>query len=117
LHNFQQVVTFAAPFIEMTETLKEYPNGGKIEVYRLVDKTAGDYGKVLACCDYFAQQGAKTLITPAFIVDTVGNPLYEAIYASLKGTPYWGRCPDFNVDGLWYEHEGYDETKDSAQQP
>ena len=27
----------------------------------------------------------------------------KAIYASLKGTPYWGKCPDFNVDGVWYK--------------
>jgi hypothetical protein len=52
------------------------------------------------------------VITPAFIVHTIGNPLYEAIYSSLKGTHYWGRCPDFNVNGVWYEHEGYDINKD-----
>ena len=28
------------------------------------------------------------------------------------GTPYWGKCPDFLVDGVWYEHEGYDVKKD-----
>ena len=87
----------------MIDTLKEYDNGGKIEVYRMVDQTASDFKKVL--------------ITPSFVVDTIGNPVYEAIYASLKGTPYWGRCPDFNVDGLWYEHEGYDENKDFSSHP
>ena len=30
----------------------------------------------------------------------------------MRGTPYWGKCPDFCVDGVWYEHEGYDEKKD-----
>ena len=65
----------------------------------------------MVCCDYFAKQGAKTLITPRFS-DTVKNPDYAIIYASLKGTPYWGKCPDFCVNGVWYEHEGYDETKD-----
>jgi hypothetical protein len=72
---------------------------------------ASDYRKVYACCEYFAQQGANVLITPAFLVDTIGNPLYEKIYASLKGTPYWGKCPDFYVNGVWYEHEGYDVSK------
>jgi len=96
----------------MLQTLIEYPNGGKIEVYRQVDKLASDYKNVLACCEYFAMQGAHTIITPSFHVETVGNPAYEEIYASLKGTPFWGKCPDFTVNGVWYEHEGYDETKD-----
>ena len=96
----------------MIETIIEYENGGKIDVYQLVDKEASDYKKVFACCDYFAKQGAITVITPSFQVQTIGNPIYEKIYASLKGTQYWGRCPDFTVNGVWYEHEGYDETKD-----
>ena len=77
----------------------------------MVDQTASDFEKVKACCDYFARQGAKTLITPRFS-ETVTNPDYVLIYASLKGTPYWGKCPDFCVDGVWYEHEGFDENKD-----
>ena len=96
----------------MIETAVEYENGGRIDVYRMVDKSAGDFSKLFACCDFFARQGKITLITPNFIVETVGNHLYEKIYASLKGTPYWGKCPDFNVNGLWYEHEGYDTGKD-----
>jgi hypothetical protein len=96
----------------MIETVVEYENGGRIDVYRMVDKSAGDFKKIVACCEYFAKQGKKTIITPSFIVETVGNPLYEKIYASLKGTQYWGKCPDFNVNGLWYEHEGYDTDKD-----
>ena len=95
----------------MIETLKEYPNGGKIDVYTLVDKTASDFKKVLACCEYFAMQGAKTVIYPRFHV-TVKNPLYQEIFSSLINTPFWGKCPDFTMNGIWYEHEGYDETKD-----
>jgi len=86
-----------------------------VEVYSTVDRTASDYKNVLACCIYFAKQGAKTLITPHFS-ETVGNPDYAIIYASLMNTHYWGRCPDFCVDGIWYEHEGYDETKDLSTQ-
>jgi hypothetical protein len=100
----------------MTQTIIEYANGGSVEVYRQVDTTASDYEKVLACCDYFAKQGAKVVITPHFNVTTV-NAEYRAIYASLEGTPYWGRCPDFHVNGVWYEHEGYDEKKDFSSHP
>jgi len=95
----------------MIITLKKYDNGGKIDVYQMVDQTTSDFKKVFACCEYFARQGKHVIITPRF-GDTVGNPDYVLIYASLKGTPYWGKCPDFCVDGVWYEHEGYEVTKD-----
>ena len=93
------------------ETLVEYENGGKIDVYTLVDQSKDDFKKIFACCEYFAQQGKHVIITPRFHATTV-NAEYEAIYSSLKGTPYWGKCPDFCVDGVWYEHEGYEEEKD-----
>ena len=101
----------------LTIILKEFENGGRIEVYQQIDKTTSDFKKIYACCYYFAKQGKKVLITPAFLVDTIGNPEYEAIYASLRGTPYWGKCPDFCVDGVWYEHEGYEEHKDFSSHP
>ena len=96
----------------MITTLKEYENGGKIDVYDLVNQNASDFDNVFACCEYFAQQGKYVLITPSFSGDVFRNPDYLLIYASLMGTPYWGKCPDFLVDGVWYEHEGYDEEKD-----
>ena len=95
----------------MIETLIEYENGGRVDVHSIINRDASDFDKIFACCDYFAKQGAKTIMTPHFS-ETVGNPEYAIIYASLIGTPYWGRCPDFNVDGAWYEHEGYDAKKD-----
>ena len=95
----------------MIKTIKEYPNGGKIDVYTLVDKSASDFKKVLACCEYFASQGAHAIIYPRFS-ETVGNPLYHEIFSSLQDTQYWGKCPDFTVNSVWYEHEGYDTKKD-----
>ena len=35
------------------------------------------------------------------------NPAYDTIFGSLRGTPYYGKCPDLIVDGVWYEHEGF----------
>ena len=67
----------------MTETLKEYPNGGKIQVHPLVDKSAADFEKIIACCEHFALQGAKTLITPRFS-ETLTNPDYVFIYFYIK---------------------------------
>ena len=95
----------------MTDIVKTYPNGGVIEVYRQVDRGTSDYDRIFACCEYFAVQGKRVVITPRFTVTTV-NPEYRIIYASLRDTPYWGRCPDFRVDGVWYEHEGFDKKKD-----
>jgi len=95
----------------MIDTLIEYAYGGKIEVYQIVDQSKDDFKNIKACCDYFARQGAKTLIYPRF-THTVGNPDYAIIFASLIGTPYWGKCPDFTVNGVWYEHEGFDVEKD-----
>ena len=97
------------------ETLVTYENGGEIRRYKIVDTAASDFEKVFKCCLYFAMQGKKVLITPGFRDDTIGNPIYEKIYASLRGTQYWGKCPDFSVDGVWYEHEGYDVTKDLSE--
>jgi len=99
----------------MIQTIIEYPNGGKIEVYQQVDQSASDFKNVVACCEYFARQGAKTVIYPRF-GETTGNPTYEKIYASLEGTQYWGKYPDFTVNGVWYEHEGYDTAKDLTAQ-
>ena len=96
----------------MISTLKEYPNGGKIDVYDLVDQTTDDFDRIRKCCEYFAKQGKYVLITPSFTGDVLKNPNYHLIYASLMGTPYWGKCPDFLVNGIWYEHEGYDTKKD-----
>jgi hypothetical protein len=93
----------------MIETLVEYENGGKIEVYRIVDQSTSDFKRILACCDYFAREGAHTLITPKLHHK---SPLYSVVYKSIAGTIYWGKCPDFNVNGVWYEHEGYDKKKD-----
>ena len=29
------------------------------------------------------------------------------IFGTLRGTPYYGKCPDLLIDESWYEHEGY----------
>ena len=97
-------------FYLMTDIVKTYPNGGVIEVYKQVARGTGDYDRIFACCEYFAVQGKRVVITPRFS-ETIGNPDYHAIYESLKGTPFWGKCPDFFVDDVWYEHEGYEKKK------
>ena len=50
------------------------------------------------------------MITPKF--NSPKNcPDYDTIYSSLKGTKYYGKCPDFSVNGKFYEHEGFNSDK------
>jgi len=99
----------------MIKTHTLYPNGGKIDVYKFIDQTSDDFENVLKCCEYFAAQGAHVIIYPQFSV-TIGNIAYEHIFSSLRNTQYWGRCPDFTVNGVWYEHEGFDTKKEISCQ-
>jgi hypothetical protein len=92
------------------KTVKSLKNGGTIEVHRLVDKKASDYSNIEQCCNHFAKTGSKTEILP--IVHNKSED-YKTIYKDLIGTKYEGKCPDFRVDGKYYELEGFDITKNS----
>lgn len=78
--------------------------GGNIKIYNGVDKRASDYKSVLASCEYFAKMGKSIEITPKLHPKDVR---YPEIYSELIGTKYEGKSPDFKVDGLFYEHEGF----------
>ena len=62
--------------------------------------------RILRCAEFFARQGKTVVMTPKLDVP-YKNPAYDMVYGSLRGTPYYGKCPDLLVDGVWYEHEGY----------
>lgn len=83
-----------------------FENNGKILVYNAIDRTTADFQRILDCAVWFAQRGKTVVMTPKMDVP-YKNPEYDIIYGSLKGTAYYGKCPDFMVDGFWYEHEGY----------
>ena len=94
----------------MFETIIEYPNGGIINAYLLINKEAPDYDKVKNCCDFFAKQGSTTVMTPRLHHK---DPLYQIAYKNIIGTIYEGKCPDFLVDDKYYELEGFDPTQNS----
>ena len=96
LHN--QTMTSA------TTIIKRYKNGGKVELYKGVDRKAKDFSKILASCKHFAKQGEHTVILPKIHKD---DPLYREIYKDLIGTVYEKKCPDFLVGNKFYEHEGF----------
>lgn len=89
-----------------TEVLSRYPNGGTLTVYNSIDRSTGDFHRILRCAEFFARQGKTVVMTPKLDVP-YKNPAYDMVYGSLRGTPYYGKCPDLLVDGVWYEHEGF----------
>lgn len=89
-----------------TEEMVTFPNGGKVVVYNAIDRSTDDFRRILSCAKYFAQQG-KHVVMPPMLKVPYKNPVYDKIFGTLRGTPYYGKCPDLLVDGVWYEHEGF----------
>lgn len=75
-------------------------------VYNSIDRNTDDFRRILCCTKHFAEQGKKVVMTPKMDVP-YKNPAYNIIYNALRGTPFYGKCPDMLVDKLGYEHEGY----------
>lgn len=77
---------------------------GTIKINRLVDETGSDFKKLYQIAEEFSKDGAKVELTPKISRPKKFN--YDCIYGSLKGTEFYGKCPDLRVDNIWYEHEG-----------
>ena len=92
------------------EIIKKYDNGGKIEVYKSVDKNSDDFKNILKINEHFAKQGKKTVITPVL---NRKDPMYDIIYKNLIGTKFEGKNPDFKVGNKFYEYEGFNINKNS----
>ena len=69
------------------------------------DKHQSDYYKIRRIGDHFAKQGCEVQMPKQH---NVKSDEYSIIFGSLKGTEYWGKCPDLIVNGITYEFEGYD---------
>lgn len=78
---------------------------GSIEINHLVDKSDNDYARLMQVAEFFANDGAEVILTPKMTRPSKFD--YDCIYSSLRGTRYDGKCPDLNINGLWYEHEGF----------
>lgn len=100
------IINTRHPIDLSTEVLAMYENGGSLTVYNSIDRTTEDFYRIRCCAEFFAKQGKTVIMTPKLNV-TYKNPAYDMIYGTLKGTPYYGKCPDLLVDGTWYEHEGF----------
>ncbi|HOZ95391.1 MAG TPA: phage minor head protein [Niabella sp.] len=88
----------------VSQKIKEYGNGGSINQSILVNQLAKDYKNVYQCCDHFAKNGQQTEILPKVHKD---DPAYQNFFGDLMGTKYEGKCPDFRVNGKYYELEGF----------
>lgn len=82
---------------------RTFKNGGQLYVHPDVEKKA-DYHAILAIAIQFAKEGHEVRITPRLHFK---SEEYQEIYASLMGTKYERKCPDFQVDGTFYEYEGF----------
>ena len=64
-----------------------------------------DYADLVRIAENFAKEGAVASLTPK--MSRPPKFRYECIYGDLVGTKYEGKCPDLNIDGKWYEFEGF----------
>ena len=87
------------------KAVKAYANGGRVYRHDFVSIGDSDYKKLEAVADFFARQGREVRLTPKRQWHSDFD--YDEIYGNLKGTKYYGKCPDMRIDGLWYEHEGF----------
>ena len=99
----------ACSFIKQcyVEKRTEIPNGkGVIKINELVDRKSSDYQKLYQIAKHFSKDGATIELTPK--MSRPAQFLYDCIYGDLKGTKFYGKCPDMRINGVWYEHEGID---------
>lgn len=82
----------------------KFKNGGTLYIHPRVDKDKSDYKDMKRICLQLARLGHQVKMTPSlhYLSDE-----YQRIYASLIGTKYYKKCPDFEMDGLFYEFEGF----------
>ena len=78
---------------------------GNITINHLVDRNDSDYNDIYRCANFFAAKGNEVTITPKISRRTKFR--YDTYYGSLKGTKYYGKCPDLKVGDNWYELEGF----------
>ncbi|MEG1763287.1 MAG: hypothetical protein RR256_06745, partial [Bacteroidales bacterium] len=86
------------------ETVKTYDNGGQIRIFKEIDRKASDYKPIYNICNQFAKEGKICEITPRIHYK---DERYKEVYGSLIGTKYERKCPDFRVDGVFYEFESF----------
>ena len=88
----------------MFKVYKQYENGGEVWVPKNINKKGNDYKPLLNIANLFAKEGKTVKLLP---VVHFKSDKYKQIYGALTGTIYERKCPDLEIDGLFYEYEGY----------
>lgn len=78
---------------------------GEIEISNLVNRNDSDFDRLMDVAKYFASEGKNVWLTPKMSRPAKFD--YDCVYESLKGTIYYGKCPDIKINDHWYEHEGF----------
>jgi hypothetical protein len=86
------------------ELFKKYKNGGEVLIHPSVDRKGSDYKQLITIANQFAKEGKLVRLTPSVHFK---SEAYAQIYGSLLNTPYYRKCPDLQVDGLFYEFESF----------
>lgn len=82
------------------------PHGkGSIEISHLVNRADSDFNRLMQVAKFFAKDGARVSLTPKMTRPSKFE--YDCVYGSLRGTAYYGKCPDLKIGDYWYEHEGF----------
>ncbi|MCH5235536.1 MAG: minor capsid protein [Muribaculaceae bacterium] len=78
---------------------------GEIEISNLVNRNDSDFDRLMDVAKCFASEGKKVWLTPKMSRPAKFD--YDCVYGALKGTIYYGKCPDIKIGDYWYEHEGF----------
>lgn len=78
---------------------------GSIEISHLVDRNDSDFSRLMQVAEFFTKDGASVVLSPKMTRPAKFD--YDCVYGSLKGTPFYGKCPDLKIGEFWYEHEGF----------
>lgn len=91
---------------EKGDYAKSYEVGkGRVNVHSLVNPKDVDYDSLVSIAEWFARLGHTATLVPKLSRQNKFD--YDSIYGALKGTPYYGKCPDLKIDEAFYEFEGY----------
>jgi hypothetical protein len=82
---------------------KQFNEGGRIEIMDgYVRKT--DHKDLISIARCFAEKGNQVQITTDVHYK---DEKYEQVFGKLKGTIYERKCPDFIINGKFYEYESF----------
>lgn len=68
---------------------------GSIEISHLVDRNDSDFSRLMQVAEFFAKDGASVVLSPKMTRPAKFD--YDCVYGSLKGTPFYGKCPDLKI--------------------